>query len=39
MAKDPISGWEKLAVMATVIEAVVVILSISLIKNQPPQKP
>ena len=34
MAKDPISGWEKLAVMATLIEAVVVILSISLIKNQ-----
>lgn len=34
MAKDPISGWEKLAVLATLIEAFVVILSISLIKSQ-----
>src|SRR5262245_17172224 len=31
---NPVSGWEKLAVLATLIEAIVVILSISLIKSQ-----
>lgn len=34
MTKYPISGWEKLAVTATLVEAIVVILSISLIKSQ-----
>lgn len=34
MAKETVSGWEKLSVAATLVQAIVVIISISFIKSQ-----
>jgi cell division protein FtsL len=34
MAKETISGWEKLSAVATLVQAIVVIISISFIKSQ-----
>jgi len=34
MAKDPVSGWDKLSALATLTQAIVVIISISYIKTQ-----
>lgn len=34
MAKDPVSPWEKLSAVATLVQAIVVVISISYIKSQ-----